>query len=419
MNKILIAVITILTVAGLLLGSGCTPATGPTPEPTPTPTPAPAEPMVLDIGIATPLTGQTADIGAQMQNAVLLAIKDQNDQGGVTIAGQKYTLNSIISDTKNDTQVGKTVAEELIYSKKVKVIFGPAIEDAIGAQPVTEANKVVGIFLQPITPAMCNPDKPYTFFVGGAILQSYNVVVAYIPEYYPEAKTVLSILPDAIDAPVFLGPAEAMCKYYGLQWLGAEKFPIGTRDFSSIITRALAKNPDIIDTASIGGMMGPLVADLARQIREAGYKGIIMIPTTPSLGAMEQIIPEQYRTNIVVSEMNPESPLLPDSYREMGSRYTAMFEKPADHNIICKMYTVSKSFFELLNGQETMDTTAWMNAFAEKRWTAIWGQETFFIGKPIWGINRVVLGPRFVSEYIDGKLETREVTLPMDLYYAK
>jgi len=174
------------------------------------------------------------------------------------------------------------------------------------------------------------------------------------------------------------------------------------------------------DTASIGGMMGPLVADLIRQIRVAGFKGLILVPTSPSLSAIEQIVPPQHRTGIVINEMNPESPMLPDSYRAMGRRYSAMFNKPADHNVIAKMYNVSKAFFEFLDGQDKMDTTVWMKGFAEHRWKAIWGQTSYFVGKPIWGSNRNALGASLVSEYINGKLETKwEVPLPLELYYTK
>ena len=43
-----------------------------------------------------------------MQNGILLAMDVQNEQGGVTIAGQKYMLNPIIRDSKMDIMLGKT-----------------------------------------------------------------------------------------------------------------------------------------------------------------------------------------------------------------------------------------------------------------------------------------------------------------------
>jgi ABC-type branched-subunit amino acid transport system substrate-binding protein len=49
-----------------------------------------APPKTLDIGIAMPLTGPAADLGTDVRNTALIAIDDQNAQGGVKIAGEKY-----------------------------------------------------------------------------------------------------------------------------------------------------------------------------------------------------------------------------------------------------------------------------------------------------------------------------------------
>ena len=94
-----------------------------------------ASPKTLDIGIALPLTGPAAHLGTDVRNAALIAIEDQNAQGGVKIAGEKYLLNPIILDTKKDAAVGKAVAEQLVYEKKVKIVAGPFIDDAIGRNP--------------------------------------------------------------------------------------------------------------------------------------------------------------------------------------------------------------------------------------------------------------------------------------------
>jgi len=66
-----------------------------------------ASPKTLDIGIATPLTGPAAHLGANIRNGALFAIDDQNAQGGVTIAGQKYLLNPIVHGYQNECGYGK------------------------------------------------------------------------------------------------------------------------------------------------------------------------------------------------------------------------------------------------------------------------------------------------------------------------
>ena len=378
-----------------------------------------APPKTLDVGIALPLTGPAAHLGTDVRNAALIAIEDQNAQGGVKIAGEKYLLNPIILDTKKDAAVGKTVAEQLVYEKKVKIVIGPFIDDAIGAQPVLESNKIMSFLLTASTPNMTGPSKPYSFFYGGVIPQLFSNGATYIQKFYPNAKTVVSMAPDLPDTVMFLNSSQMICRRYGLEWLGAEKFPFGTRDFSPFITRALAKNPDIIDTNSTGGNMGGLCAQLIKQLRQAGFKGIIWMPALPPPGAVEEVVPENYRTQIVTNDIDWEAPIVSDAYRDLCRKYVKKYNGTPTA-IVGLTYNATKPFYEFLNGQDTMDTLKWMEGFANYRWKGVYGKEAFWVGKPMFGINRMILRHPWASEYINGKLETRwEASIPMDLFVEK
>jgi branched-chain amino acid transport system substrate-binding protein len=378
-----------------------------------------ASPKKLDIGIATPLTGPAAHLGTNIKNAALMAIDDQNAQGGVTIAGQKYLLNPIIMDTKKDAAVGKAVAEQLVYDKKVKVVIGPFIDDAIGAQPVLESNKIMSFIVTPSTKDMTGPNRPYSFFFSGPIPQMFNTGAAYIQKFYPNAKTVVSMAPDLPDTVMFLNSSQMMCKLHGLTWISAEKFPFGTTDFSPFITRAMAKNPDIIDTNSTGGNMGGLCAQLIKQLRQAGYKGLIWVPALPPPGAVEEVVPENFRTKIVTNDIDWEAPIVSNAYRDLCRRYLKKYNIPPI-DIVGQLYNVTKPFFEFLNGQKTMNTTKWMEGFEKYHWKGIYGKEATWIGKPMFGINRMAFRASWASEWTNGKLETKwEAPIPMDLFVEK
>ena len=378
-----------------------------------------AAPKMLDVGIATPLTGPAAHLGTNIKNAALIAIDDQNDQGGVTIAGQKYLLNPIILDTKKDAATGKAVAEQLVYEKKVKVVIGPFIDDAIGAQPVLESNKIMSFIVTPSTKDMTGPNRPFSFFFSGPIPQMFNTGAAYIQKFYPNAKTVVSMAPDLPDTVMFLNSSQMMCKLHGLEWVGAEKFPFGTTDFSPFITRAMAKNPDIIETNSTGGNMGGLCAQLIKQLRQAGYKGVIWVPALPPPGAVGEVVPENYRTQIVTNDIDWEAPIVSDAYRDLCRRYVKKYNVPPI-DIVGQLYNVTKPFFEFLNGQKAMDTTKWMEGFEKYRWKGIYGKEATWIGKPMFGINRMAFRASWASEWTSGKLETKwEAPIPMDLFVEK
>ncbi len=413
MKRILLSVVLIMLVVGIAV-AGCA-----KPAPSQTPAPTAAPPKTLDIGIATPLTGPSAHLGTNMQNAVLMAIEDQNNQGGVTIAGQKYMLNPIIRDTKMDLIVAKSVAEELVFDKKVKVIAGPFVADTIGVQSVTEPNKIISFSLVPFIASMTGPNKPYSFFFNGSAPMLFNTGAAYIHEFYPKAKTVMTMVADIGDAPASLEACQKICKLYGFDWLGVEKFPHGTKDFMPYVSRVLPKNPDIIDLSGSGGNIGALSALLIKQIREAGYKGIIWMPAPPPPGAVDEVVPEKDRNLIVTNDVNPESPIVSAAYRDLCHRYVQKFNVvPVD--IVGQLYNVVKPFFEFINGQDTMDTTVWMEGFANHRWEGIYGKEAMWIGKPIYGIDRMSYRADWASVYKDGKMETVwEAPIPPGIFAGR
>ena len=76
MKRVLLSLMLIVLVVGIAV-AGCA-----KPAPAPAPTPAPTPPKTLDIGVTSVLTGSAAALGTTIQNAILLAIDDQNNQGG-------------------------------------------------------------------------------------------------------------------------------------------------------------------------------------------------------------------------------------------------------------------------------------------------------------------------------------------------
>jgi branched-chain amino acid transport system substrate-binding protein len=416
MRRALLSLVLFVLIVGIAVGGCAKPA--PTPTPTPTPTPVPTK--TLDIGINATLTGPNAFLGHHIHNGILLAIDDQNAQGGVTIAGEKYMLNPFIRDNKFDVVVSKTITEEMVYDKGIKIVAGPAIADAVGAQIVTEKNKVILLAAFAAVSGVCGPNKPYSFFPGGYPLLISVGGAAYIQQFYPQAKTVVATVAEIGDWKPFIDSTEVVCQRYGLDFLGYEKVPITTTNFMPLITRVLAKKPDIINTSSVGSSMAAGSPLFIKQIRESGFDGIIWCPSLPPPDVMAEIVPPQYLNKIITNDIVVDSPIVSQAYKDMYQRYLKKFgEPPID--VSGEMYGGMKPFFEFLNGQDTMDTTAWMEGFAKYHWQSIWDIEAFWVGKPLYGIDRVLIWGFWTSEWTDGKPETKWVppTIPMDLFVGE
>lgn len=422
MKKALLSLVLIVLVVGMVL-IACA-KTAPLPSPTSTPTPAAAN--TFDVGVMVPLTGPAAHLGTNIRNGILLAIDDQNKgivmaggpnkEAGVTIAGQKYMLNGIVVDDKLDLVNSKNIAEQLVFDKKVKVITGPFLFDTVGAQTVTEPNKVVLIAVTADVPGVASPQKPYDFFCSGGGWECTSGGGEYIQKFYPNLKTVVTLNPDLPSAPTWLKSAETLFPKYGFQWLGAEKFPGDATDFSPYITRALAKKPDFIDTGGTAGDMGGGCALLIKQLREAGFKGLIWARTVPPIPVMTEIVPKQDLTKIVTDDILVDSPIVSQPYKDMYHRYVAKFgDEPID--IVGEMYDGVKAFFEFIDGQNSMDTSVWIQGFQSHTWQGIWGRQECWVGKPLYGVPRTLMYGFYVSEYVDGKPEQKwAAPVPYDLF---
>lgn len=372
------------------------------------------KPKTLTFGIVTPLTSPAANVAMNYERAVQMAMADQNAKGGVTIGGQPYTLSAIVRDDKFDQATAKSLANEMVFNDKVPVIFGPSQVEGPAMQDITNANKVLMFCMSP-TPDMCNTKYPYNFFAGGIVSQQYDTVLQYIKQYYPDAKKVVTFYADLPDYPLETGGAKDMCQYYGFDWLGAVKFPTSTTDFSPFAQQLMAKNPDIIDLSGGGGATGSMEGTIVNQIRQAGYTGIIMMPTVPPPGIMNTV-PKQYLNKIVTNDINPDGSVVTSEYKDLITRYQQQYgQLPIDFFV--QAYNVVSAFFQFLNTQNTMDTQQWMQNFATYKWKGVFGEDAEWVGEPIFGINRAMLTNFWASEWKDGTLATDYAPkLPLELW---
>jgi ABC-type branched-subunit amino acid transport system substrate-binding protein len=263
---------------------------------------------------------------------------------------------------------------------------------------------------------MTGPKKPYTYFCSFPYPQNDYKLLSYTNKYYPEAKTVLSLEADVPDAPAFVKAADDAGKLLGYTHLGYEKFSTETRDFAPIITRALTKKPDIIDTGNVGGVMGGLHAILVKQLREAGFSGPVIIPAAPPEEVLQQTVPAQSLNKVISQYVNLDGPVVDPKYREVGVRYKAKYNEEGV-DIVQSYYNVTMALFEFLNTQNTLDTEIWMQGYSKYKWQGLTGTESFWVEQVGDGINRRVFSNNWVTHYENGKAITDyEAPVPWDLF---
>ena len=100
------------------------------------------------------------------------------------------------------------------------------------------------------------------------------------------ARTVVVVNPDDATGESGLEAATRGAKYAGLKVIGHEFFQRGSKDLSSLLTRLIAKKPDILDTSYTDPGTSALIV---KQARELGFKGTIFMAWGPHAGLTKMI----------------------------------------------------------------------------------------------------------------------------------
>ena len=100
---------------------------------------------VLKIGHIGVMSGPAASWGLINKYAALAGAEIINEDGGFEIGGEKYDIEIVSLDTKQDPRVAIAGAERLVYSEGIKYIIGPNVDDTTRAVlPVPSTSAMVG-----------------------------------------------------------------------------------------------------------------------------------------------------------------------------------------------------------------------------------------------------------------------------------
>ena len=202
----------------------------------------PAVAEVLHFGGLAPLTGNYAEYGKGFKYAWEKAIQEINDAGGVN----GYTFDIDVRDSQGDAVVSSTLATEFAENDDIVVILGDFTSSCCLAN--TEIIDRYGITqLSPTcsSPLFC-PGSTYNFSINGVTDVEAKFGAKYIVGEYMGAKSVGII---RVDSDWGLSTSEnfmAQCEKEGIEVVAEEKYRSDEQDFSSIITKVKAANPEAL-----------------------------------------------------------------------------------------------------------------------------------------------------------------------------
>ncbi|MGF1934507.1 MAG: ABC transporter substrate-binding protein [Nostoc sp. ChiQUE02] len=223
----------------------------------------------IPIGIAVAQTSNVALLGQEQVAGAKLAEKYFNSKGGVN--GTPIKL--VFQDTSGDEAGTINAFQTLINKDKVIGIVGPTLsQQAFSADPIAERAKVP--IIGPSNTAKNIPE------IGDYVARVSAPVSVVAPN---SVKAALKQNPQLKKVAVFYAQNDAFSKSeteifqqtvkdQGLELVTVQKFQTSDTDFQSQATNAINLKPDLVIISGLAADGGNLV----RQLRELGYKGLIV-----------------------------------------------------------------------------------------------------------------------------------------------
>jgi len=199
----------------------------------------------LKIGASLSLTGTYAKPGTYQKEGYEICADEINAKGG--LLGRKVEF--VMYDDQSSTQTAQRLYEKLITEDKVEAVMGPyssAITESVAG--ISEKYKKVMVSPLAATTSIFRQGRKYIFMVISPA------------EFYLEGlvdmgakrglKTIAIVNEDTLFPKATVVGTEELAKKRGLQVVLREAYPKGNTDFSALLVKIKAVNPDIIAAAT-------------------------------------------------------------------------------------------------------------------------------------------------------------------------
>ena len=195
----------------------------------------------IKIGASISMTGTYAKPGIYQKEGYELCVQEANDKGG--LLGRKIDL--VVYDDQSTPATGQRLYEKLITEDKVDVVMGPyssAISEAVAN--VTEKYRKVMVAPLAATTSIFKKGRKYIFMV----ISPAEVYLEGLVDIAAKRglKSIAIVNEDTLFPKTAANGTAEFAKKRGLQIVLQEAYPKGNTDFSALLTKIKAANPDVI-----------------------------------------------------------------------------------------------------------------------------------------------------------------------------
>lgn len=226
---------------------------------------------VILIGHVAPLSGGDAHLGKDNENGARLAADEINAAGGVKLGNKVYRVEIMGEDDKADPREGTLAAAKLVDAGVVAVVGHLNSGSSIPASKTYAENSVAQI--SPSSTAIKYTEQGYktTFRVVANDRQQGTAMADFAIDSL-KAKTAAVVDDRTAYGQGLADVVEQVLKDHGVKIVAREFTDNKASDFSAILTKIRAVNPDVIVYGGMDDTAGPM----AKQIHQLGIKSPLL-----------------------------------------------------------------------------------------------------------------------------------------------
>jgi branched-chain amino acid transport system substrate-binding protein len=198
----------------------------------------------IRIGASLSLTGTYAALGQNQARGYQLCLRHVNEKGGMLGRSLEFT----VYDDQSQPTTAARLYEKLITQDKVDLVLGPygsPITEAVA--DVTERHKMP-MTTTAATTSVFKKGRKFVFMVLSPAEVYFQGLIDMAAK--KGLKTVALINVDDLASRAIAQGTMELAKKKGLQVVFADAYPGRTTDFSTILTKVRAANPDVLGGAT-------------------------------------------------------------------------------------------------------------------------------------------------------------------------
>jgi branched-chain amino acid transport system substrate-binding protein len=226
--------------------------------------------QVVTIGTGGPMSGPSAHLGKENENAARMAIEQLNAKG-FRLNGKKVTLQLLSEDDAGDPKQGTAVAQKLVDARVSGVIGHSTSATTVPASKIYNDAGIVQISPAATAPAYTRQGFAGAFRVVASDVRQGSALARYAGSSL-KAKNIAIIDDRSTYGQGLADEFIKGAKSQGAKIVGREFTNPNATDFTAILTSIKAKKPDLVFFGGLDSVGGPML----RQMKALGIKALFM-----------------------------------------------------------------------------------------------------------------------------------------------